>query len=244
MSTTPPTFAIVWVIYGTSPEKRRRMQAWAQQCGASLQIILNNSEVGIQPDEQPGSNRAFEFSGYLEGLALLPHDFRGPVLVVNDTLLANHWAEGWGWLLTEFLKLHAKLEKGAVYGDWRPPVAGVPELQQPFYASWIFWCVDRQAANFFKEQLELLLKEDLPPVSTEYNAFIKQWLSGKSKWKGWHQKADGMSYARKAYCIRLEHRLSQQLSSKGQIMSFGRILPWPYRGLRWIDRARTFLKRW
>lgn len=244
MSTSPTAFAIVWVIYDSNEEKRRRMQLWAQRHGASIQIIMNNHRYAILPDERPGSNRAFEFSGYFEGLALLPQEFQGPVLVVNDTLLTNHWAKGWGWLLKKILERHAQLEKGKVYGDWRPSVSGIPELQQPFFASWIFWCVDREAVELLKKQLGDLLEAGLPPMSKTYQDYIQQWLSGKSKWSGWHQKIDEQSFSRKEYCIRLEHQLSHQLSSNGKIISVGQIFPWSYRALRWIDRARTFAKRW
>lgn len=235
---------VIWVIYGSTPEKRFQMLQWSRALGAAAEVVVNNDRRSLQPDEIAGSNQAYEFSGYAEGLASLSRELNGPVLVVNDTLLANHWAKGWGFFFRKLSKRNSRLAEGAIYSDWRPAVRDIEELKQPFYASWVFWCVDDRAVIGLKRQLHELLNHELPPMTAPYARYIEQWLSGKSRWRGWHQQTGKDRIHRKQFCIRMEHRLSALLSEQEQVLSFGNVFPSIYSLLRMVDRLRTLMKRW
>ena len=70
------------------------------------------------------------------------------------------------------------------------------------------------------------------------------WIFPKGKFSGWHGGAkDEPARARKARCIRLEHRLSTVLPQHGlPLTSVGSFSPFSYLVLRGIDRLNTRFK--
>ncbi|MBA4304940.1 MAG: hypothetical protein C0424_11995 [Sphingobacteriaceae bacterium] len=240
MSVCNPHLAIIWVIYGSNPTKRKQMAAWGRRLGAILQLIVNNEASSVQDDEICGSNMAYEFSGYAEGLAALPDSHEGPVLVVNDTLLVNHWGGGWAWLAHQLLRQRALLPVEAVLGDIRPAVYNVAELEKPFWASWFFWCTNQKAATMLKEEVIAITMADFPAMSPSYQAYLKAWLGGGSSWRGWHGGSSPEALNRKMDCIRWEHLLSAQMSKRQPLWSAGMLNRTAYLGIRLVDRMRTF----
>ena len=95
--------------------------------------VLNNMPNSGKSDEIPGSNSAFEFSGYLE--LLESSTWKGKVILVNDTLFKHHFTQGWLALLKRFCS-KIKDEENVIYGDIRWDGTDLMERPNPFLGSW------------------------------------------------------------------------------------------------------------
>jgi hypothetical protein len=217
------------------------MQSLLQDLQAEKTLVVNNAPTSAA-DEWQGSNQAYEFSAYQQ----LCKGFtgKGPFLLVNDTLLTTHWQPGWLYFFKKARQNPAFFPQGAIAGDIRWVKSAIPEIPQPFLASWVFWLQDEVALQRFTAMLEQALTEKLPEPGAAYTAYLEAWFQPSSFFRGWHGQLSPENLARKMYCVRLEHRLCHLLAGQQALLSLGDLSPRLYQCLRIIDRSRTRFTAW
>jgi|TARA_B100001063_G_scaffold184930_1_gene174635 hypothetical protein len=201
-------------------------------------LVINNKKDYAKAPQIQGTNKDYEFSGYLE----LSNCFSssGPYLIFNDTLFTSHFTKGWIWLICKFILVNNNC-KNYIYGDLRFDGTKYEERPNPFLASWLFVIPNYETLKKFQFNLKYSLDNRLISTSKGYEEFLNQWISPKSKFSGWH----GESYceltkARKKRSIIIEHRLSRVLKMNGiEIKSIGVNNPIFYQLLRIVDRVKT-----
>lgn len=232
---------IAWAIYGSDPKKRAQMEACMRHLQPEKTLIVNNAPT-TAPDEWQGSNRAFEFSAYQQLCTGFTGD--GPFLLVNDTFLTTHWQSGWQYFLKKARQNPSFFPAGGIAGDIRWVKPAIPEIPQPFLASWLFWLQDEIALIRFKQALDQVLTENLAEPGPAYAAYLQQWFQPASFFRGWHGELSPENLARKVYCVQCEHRLCSLLAQQQPLLSLGDLAPINYRFLRIIDRSRTRFSAW
>lgn len=227
-----------WVLYPSTPKKRRCMARWAKRIGATKQFIVNNHKPSLAKDEHLGSNTAFEFSAYLQ--LIDSFEGNGPFVLVNDTLFKNHWHWAWASLVK---KAAEKTTKEVICGDIRIEKGDIVERPNVFLASWVFVIPNRRQLETFKQVLTTVLDKPLSTPSPAYNAYLEAWLQPRRWYKGWHGQADAKAVARKRASIQWEHALSKELTEAGvQLQSVGQYSSLLYMLTRARDRVVTRLQ--
>lgn len=203
-------------------------------------LVLNNKKGSAKAPQIQGSNTNYEFSGYLELSNYFSNS--GPYLMFNDTLFTSHLTKVWLWLIYKFLPV-INNDKNCIYGDLRFDGAKFEERPNPFLASWLFVIPNSEALKNFQVNLKSVIDGKSSFVSKEYKEFLNQWISPKSKFRGWHgDSLNTLTKVRKEKCIILEHRLSRVLKMNGmKLSSIGVNNPIIYKLLRIVDRVNTRL---
>ena len=204
--------------------------------------VLNNMPNSGKSDEIPGSNSAFEFSGYLE--LLESSTWKGKVILVNDTLFKHHFTQGWLALLKRFCS-EIKDEENVIYGDIRWDGTDLMERPNPFLASWLFVIPGAKSQEIFANTLKRLINNPIPELSAKYELFLTEWLESDKLWRGWQGSGKDSGYTeRKRKCIYWEHQLSASLAKDGiPLKSIGDSSRFEYSILRVLDRMKISIWR-
>ena len=201
-------------------------------------LVLNNKKDGAKAPQIQGTNTNYEFSGYLE----LSNCFSGsgPYLIFNDTLFTSHFTKGWLWFICKFIPANNN-DINYIYGDLRFDGTKYEERPNPFLASWLFFIPDSETLKKFQFNLKFSMDNRSTFISKEYDEFLNQWISPKSKFSGWHGESySKLTKSRKKRSIILEHRLSRAFKTNGiKIRSIGVNNPVIYQVLRIVDRVKT-----
>lgn len=228
-----------WVVLGKPARMSQWQSAWKLIC-SDIHIINNlcGDTYG-----HTGSNRYFEFSGYLEAVDRFQSE--GPFMIVNDTYFKSHNAVLWNLLLHRFLRERDIAD--CIYGDIRTEVSNFKEKPSPYLSSWIFFIPNRQALQRFRSTLESAIEDATNAnFSTEYLAYVEDWIRPKNTLYGWHiQSGQEESWERKRLCIYIEHRWNVALLNEGfELRSLGGNQKRLYWVLRMVDRLQTRLLAW
>lgn len=235
-----PAAELGWVIYGSSPEKRRQMHRWEQWLAISQKslILNNNNSHSLQnDDEMAGNNQYFEFSAYRQLCDLFSGE--GPFIIVNDTMFTNHWQWAWAKLCKRAVQ---KMPHGqmVVYGDVRIEGGTIPERPNIYLASWIFIIPDRHVLRQFSLLLDSVMLQRLPDPSPSYRRYIDEWIHPPVWYKGWHGQRNQEAINRKIRCVVMEHLLSKRLAEYGlRLQNLGQFRKILYALVRIVDRLVT-----
>lgn len=237
--------AMIWglVTFAKRHQWSKPLMQWRSQFFRYTGWVVNNWGEQATEVEIAGHNEQYEFGGYLTLLGKM-EPLRGPYVLVNDTLFRTHHTQGWMKLLSK-VPSGIECEDRVVYGDIRWDGTALAERPNPFLASWIFVLPNKASLQLFQSVLQEVLLEEPQEISAEYEAFLQQWLTGGSRWRGWHGRLDVDVLARKRACVVWEHRLSLRLMASGMTLrSLGEWDPSLYARLRLIDRIKTRWKAW
>lgn len=231
---------IGWIIYDPSGLVASQCRQWSKLCGfQGHQVnVINNFERSPAVGEIPGSNVAFEFSGYAQALDMMQGD--GPFVLLNDSLFRHHWSGGWRYMLRHLLaELRPWAQDGRILGDLRRESIEFPEKPSIYWASWIFVMSDRLALERMRAALERVIREEWAAASPVYENYIDQWLH-QSWWRGgWQGHPTPSAIQRKRVSIRREHELSRILLVEQGLEpnNIGFNHPVLYKITRLVDRA-------
>jgi len=228
-----------WVIFGKPRQFGQWQKVW-HKLGSGVQIINNKKGdyFGIS-----GSNQNFEFSGYIELLDAM--STAGPYIIANDTWFKTHNSVLWNRLLRVFLR--KKQHHNCIYGDIRTEESCFSEKPSPYLSSWIFYIPNRDCVIRFRRCLEMAIKDaKLANFSSEYVAYVEDWLRPKNRMYGWHINSHEKEVMeRKRLSIYIEHALNVRLINEGfELVSLGYNQKRLYRTLRLMDRLQTRLYAW
>jgi hypothetical protein len=228
-----------WVVMG-KPEQMSQWRSHWKAFYSKLHIINN------QPGDtygQAGSNRYFEFSGYLEAIDLFQTE--GPFILCNDTWFKTHNMSLWTLLLQRFLRNSPKADD--IFGDLRTELSNFIEKPSPYLSSWIFFIPNREILEQFRNCLQNAIREAVvADFSKEYLDYVEDWIRPKNPFYGWHIQSNQIeSIERKRRCIYIEHRWNAWLLKEGfELCSFGSTQKYLYGLVRIIDRLQTRLFAW
>ena len=133
-------------------------------------LVINNKKDYAKARQIQGTNKDYEFSGYLE----LSNCFSssGPYLIFNDTLFTSHFTKGWIWLICKFILVNNNC-KNYIYGDLRFDGTKYEERPNPFLASWLFVIPNYETLKKFQFNLKYSLDNRLISTSKGYEEFLK-----------------------------------------------------------------------
>ena len=225
---------IVVVKYGSKNVTNNKIKIWCSKLGCNNPTIINNQLPILNNDEVKGDNSFFEFSGY--SIAIKCFKKNGPYIIVNDTLFKNHIPFFWGLILSKAKKVDP--DSLSVWGDHRREKISFPEKSKIFLASWIFYIPNRKSLAIFQSSLEAAIAAADQKVSLPYQMYIDKWLLNASVLRGWNGCLDNDSYKRKSLTVKLEHRLSIELSHYSALKSLGELSKL-YFGVRLSERIKN-----
>ncbi len=212
------------------------MLAWAVRTGiAEDRLLFIENRPGTKADHA-GDNSAWEFSGYSVALKLFQGE--GPYLICNDTLLRNHWHQGWSRLIAKWLIELSKTAEVQIWGDVRAEAFAWEEKPKVYLASWLWILPNRASLDAFRQILDHVLNTPFPEPSTLYLEYYKNWLR-KPWWAGgWYGVPNDDEMNRKLRSIRMEHALSLEMNRHypEALCSLGTAYPLWYRVIRLADR--------
>ncbi len=185
-----------------------------------------------------GSNKFYEFSGYLEGIETLGLNDLDKIFLFNDTLFEHHATLMWA----NFFK-NMNPKNDGVFGDGRiEPVLWDGEPLKIF-ASWHFLLRGKASIKAFSKILkDILVDFDKPLVIDDaYKLYREKYLSGGIfngySLSGKLNKEDSL---RKKKCIDTEHRLGRKLEKKGMMIFY---TGFQYQYIHLLDRYLSFYRR-
>ena len=232
-----PEAELGWVIYGSSPTKRRQMRRWEQWLATEKSLILNNNSDWRKDDELAGNNKNYEFSAYRQLCDLFSSE--GPFIIVNDTLFTNHWRLAWAKLCKRAVQ-GMYVDQMVVYGDVRIEGGVVPERPNTYLASWIFILPNRQALRQFSLLLDDVMLQPMPEPSPSYRKYLEEWINPPVWYKGWHGKRTNQTIHRKIACVMIEHSVTKKMPDFGlRLQSLGTFNVILYALIRVVDRLVT-----
>jgi hypothetical protein len=225
---------IVVVKYGNKNANNNKIKNWCSKLGCNNPTIINNKLPILNNDEVKGDNSFFEFSGY--SIATTYFKKNGPYIIVNDTLFTHHIPVFWRWILSNAKRVDP--DSLSVWGDHRKEKIFFPEKSKIFLASWIFYIPNRKSLAIFQSSLGAAIASADQKVSLPYQRYIDKWLLNSTVFRGWNGCLDNKSYKRKSLTIKLEHRLSIELSHYGVLKSLGKLSNL-YFGVRLVERIKN-----
>ncbi len=230
-----PTYLVV-VEFGAvlRDVDHRRLQRLAQDTGATL-LPMRTDRVPEPGQLEP--NRAFEFSGFQDGLqtalALTEGASEADVLrlvLVNDTVFRAHLSGYGSALLRALLAVRPpELQGGVCVGITGPVPGGLSadgRAIRRYVSTWAFAvCAPRAALQnlrFFEAEItrEAFASAVWPGLPAGYRASIDSWLEPLHYLKGWYQAIpgrvlDAATRWRKRHSIYLEHTLALRTERAG-----------------------------
>lgn len=232
--------ASLLLAYGHNADQEGRWVKFTHLLGkwGQPRLVVDNRPNNVLADVQ-GSNRKFEFSGYLEGLNTLNQKC-GPqarIFVFNDSLFSHHSSRRWA----QFLNQYVPRSGPGVYGD--PRIEPILAHGQPlkYLASWMFLLEGSTGQQAFREALEYALRHfDDSPDWPGYDEFLAHYYAPSRRWGGYTQALSLEDLERKMRCSWAEHRLSLHLQEQGMMYPFEGL---HYQGLHAVDRTLSAIKR-
>lgn len=232
----------VLVAYHFTPAKQLKWEHFLSFFPGATSVVVENAE-GTPTAAVPvlkGSNRHYEFSGYLEGMSASSQAAKDPYWVVlNDTLFSHHWAMGWRHLISQV----SRFEDG-LYGDYRQEPISWEGRPLTIYASWIFMMKGSQFRSEFQTLLrEVLTSFDTPLHFPGYQAYQTGYFratlfSGYTSVLDPHASSKALEI--KTKCIHVEHRLGRILDNLGRV---NRLPGLTYTLVHAVDRWLSFKRR-
>jgi hypothetical protein len=232
----------VLVAYNFTTAKQLKWKHFLSSFPGATSVVVENAE-GSPTDAESvlkGSNRHYEFSGYLEGMSASCQAEKDPYWVVlNDTLFSHHWAMGWRYIISQVSHF-----KDGLYGDYRQEPISWEGRPLTIYASWIFMLKGSQFRSEFQTLLrEVLTSFDTPLHFPGYKAYQRGYLratlfSGYTSVVNLYASSKALEI--KTKCIHAEHRLGRTLDNLGWVQRL------PGRGyslVHFVDRWLSFKRR-
>lgn len=207
---------VALVVYGSAYQQYRAVERLQRAFEGAELCIINNRYQG-EPGEIEGHNRQFEFGAYLQAL----EHFKGydRLLLLNDTAFSSHSFLLWRGLWQKAWKQQSNSGL-CVWGDLRFDGASLVERPNPFAASWCMMALNQDSVRALANTLEAVLSRESEPLSPAYEAFLQDWLSGRTS-HGWHGSLSAENLDRKRQCIVWEHAWSRALLDAGmELCSF------------------------
>ncbi len=249
-----PTYLVV-VEFGAvlRDVDHRRLQRLAQDAGATL-LPVRTDRVPEPGQLEP--NRAFEFSGFQDGLqtalALTEGASETDVLrlvFVNDTVFRAHLPGYGSALLRALLAVRPPAPPGGACVGIEGPVPGDLSAEgraiRRYVSTWAFAvCASRAAIQnlrFFEAEItEAAFAGTVwPGLPAGYRASIDSWLEPLHYLKGWYQAIpgrplDAATRWRKRHSIYLEHTLALRAERAGiALLDIGATVSSPANRVRW-----------
>ena len=269
--------ALALVAYDLTDSKLAQWQRFVARCSTDYPqvVVVENHPTAPKPTHWPadatwtyvrGSNRHYEFSGYMEALACLVggETFSAlgyplyaeltlenkdsstqsgkippeePIYLFNDTLFSHHSLKNWARIVKE-----TNWQPG-IYGDLREEPIQLDHRVLRIFATWHFALIGSEARQQCMASLAAVLAQFEEPLEeASYQRYLQHYLAGN--WlRGYTDPrgiADPDALLRKKHCIYAEHRLGRLLDDQG----YWRPHPSPHYPLtRKVDRILALRRR-
>lgn len=232
----------ILVAYHFNADKQEKWRRFLASFPGATSVVIENADGATSEASSlvQGSNRHFEFSGYLEGMEASSLEEEDPYWVIlNDTLFSHHWALGWRHLIAR-----VSLLKDGIYGDYRREPILWDGRPLDLYASWIFMVKGPLVRLKFQVMLkEVLSMFDTPLNFPGYEVYQQRYMRA-TLWSGYtsilHPAKHAEALQIKKQCIHAEHRLGRTLDNLGWVNR----LPGPtYTLVHAVDRWLSFKRR-
>lgn len=198
------------VVYGKTYQKNPAIER-LKRAFQGVDFLLINNQNPVVSGEIQGHNRQFEFGAYQQAMEQFADHDR--VLLLNDTAFRSH--AFWLWLgLWQRAWNQPSINGLKVWGDLRFDGSTLSERPNPFAASWCMMALNQASVRVLGNTLSSVLSQQPQLISSAYDAFLNDWLSGRTS-RGWHGDASDENRARKRQCIVWEHAWSKALHERG-----------------------------